>query len=39
LIACNYSWPNFLNSPVYVTGAAGSGCASRNSVFTNLCNA
>ena len=39
LVACNYSWPNFLNSPVYVTGAAGSGCSSRNSVFTNLCNA
>lgn len=39
LVACNYSWPNFLNSPVYAVGAAGSGCSSRNSVFTNLCNA
>jgi len=39
LIACNYSWPNFMNQPVYVAGAPGSGCTSRNSVFTNLCNA
>lgn len=39
LIACNYSFGNLGNNPVYTSGATASACPNgRNSVFKNLCN-
>lgn len=40
LLACNYSFSNYLLRPVYVSGAPASQCGNRgtNSKFTALCN-
>ena len=38
LVACNYSYGNMLNTPVYSSGNTASACPNgRDSAFSNLC--
>lgn len=38
LVACNYSYGNMQNTPVYVTGSTASACSKgRDSTYSNLC--
>lgn len=38
LIACNYSYGNMVNTPVYYTGSIGSACPNgKDSTYPNLC--
>lgn len=36
-LACDYSYTNMLNEPVYTVGESGSQCKVRHEVFTSLC--
>jgi hypothetical protein len=39
LVACNYSYGNLVNQPIYIPGPAASSCKTgRHPIYTNLCN-
>ena len=39
LFICDYSTVNFIDIPVYVSGATASGCTTHDSTYTALCGA